>query len=262
MRSDIVPGGTFPDYELPDHDERPAEAQRAAGRRPADPHARARPLLPEGAPAAPRARRALSEDRRGLHPDRHDLDRRAPHAPGVPRLGRRAVAVPLRPGAHRPEGPGHPGVHRPRERPDDPAHARAQARAGRSTASTTATGSGGARRSSTSGTTCGRSRREIRPDWDLEHARAARRLGRGRPLALPRLAHARSRRAAIGVVVDAGRGELAARTPDVDGDPGLRRQLASRPTARRCTPARTRARRRSSAQCSSGMPPPLENSRS
>ena len=27
--------------------------------------------------------------------------------------------------------------------------------------------------------------REIRPDWDLEHARAARGLGRGRPLALP-----------------------------------------------------------------------------
>ena len=23
MRSDIVPGGTFPDYELPDHDEHP-----------------------------------------------------------------------------------------------------------------------------------------------------------------------------------------------------------------------------------------------
>ena len=53
MRADIVPGGTFPDYELPDHTERPPQAQRAAGRRPADPHARARPLLPEGAPAAP-----------------------------------------------------------------------------------------------------------------------------------------------------------------------------------------------------------------
>ena len=23
MRADIVPGGIFPDYELPDHDERP-----------------------------------------------------------------------------------------------------------------------------------------------------------------------------------------------------------------------------------------------
>ena len=76
MRADIVPGGTFPDYELPDHTETPAPAQRAAGRRPDDPHPRARPLLPEGAPAAPRAGRQLPEDRRRLHPDRHDLDRR------------------------------------------------------------------------------------------------------------------------------------------------------------------------------------------
>ena len=107
------------------------KAQRAAGRRSPDPHARARPLLPEGAPAAPRARRVLSEDRRGLHPDRHDRDRRASHAPGIPCVGRRPVALPIRPRAHGPEGPRHPGVHRPRARPDDPAHPRAQARARR-----------------------------------------------------------------------------------------------------------------------------------
>jgi hypothetical protein len=59
----------------------------------------------------------------------HDRHRRASHAPGVPRLRRRPVAVPLRPGAHRAERPRHPGVHRPRQRPDDPAHARALARA-------------------------------------------------------------------------------------------------------------------------------------
>ena len=58
-----------------------AVAQRDPGQRPDDPHARAGPLLPEGAPAAPRARRALPEDQRGLHPDRHDLHRRAPHGP-------------------------------------------------------------------------------------------------------------------------------------------------------------------------------------
>ena len=109
----------------------PAKAQRATGRRPADPHSRARPLLPEGAPAASGARRVLPEDRGRLHADRHDLDGRAPHEPGVPCIGRRAVAVPLRPGAHGPAGPRHPGVHRPRARPDDPAHARAQAGARR-----------------------------------------------------------------------------------------------------------------------------------
>ena len=108
---------------------RHAAAQRDPGRRPADPHARARPLLPEGAPAAPRARGLLSEDRRGLHEDRDDLDRRAPHVAGVPRVGRRPVAVPRGPGPDRAAGPGDPGVHRPRQRPDDPAHARAQARA-------------------------------------------------------------------------------------------------------------------------------------
>ena len=85
MRSDIAPGGTFPDYELPDHTGTPPHAQRAAGRRSDDPHARTRPLLPEGAPAAPRARGVPAEDRGGLHADRHDLDRRAPRAAGVPR---------------------------------------------------------------------------------------------------------------------------------------------------------------------------------
>ena len=32
MRSDIVPGGIFPDYELPDHTGTAAQAQRATGR--------------------------------------------------------------------------------------------------------------------------------------------------------------------------------------------------------------------------------------
>ena len=55
MRSDIVPDGIFPDYELPDHTD--TLRRLSGGRRPADPHARARPLLPEGAPAASGARR-------------------------------------------------------------------------------------------------------------------------------------------------------------------------------------------------------------
>ena len=31
MRSDIVPGATFPDYELPDHTDTPRTLERAAG---------------------------------------------------------------------------------------------------------------------------------------------------------------------------------------------------------------------------------------
>ena len=52
MRSDIVPGGVFPDYELPDHTETLRKLSEIQGDDPADSHARARPLLPEGAPAA------------------------------------------------------------------------------------------------------------------------------------------------------------------------------------------------------------------
>ena len=73
-----------------------AQAQRAPGRRPADPHTGAGQLLSEGAPAAPGARCELSEGRRRLHPDRHDLDRRPPHDARVPRLSRRPMDLPLR----------------------------------------------------------------------------------------------------------------------------------------------------------------------
>ena len=127
MRPDMVPGATFPDYELPDHTSTPRRLSELQGEDPLDPHARARPLLPQGAPAASGAGRVLPQDRRGVHPDRHDRDRRPPHAPGVPGVGRRPVDLPLRPGPNGAAGPRHPGVHRPRARPDDPAHARAQA---------------------------------------------------------------------------------------------------------------------------------------
>ena len=53
MRSDIVPGGTFPDYELPDHT---STLRRLSDLQGDDPLilTLARPLLPEGAPAASR----------------------------------------------------------------------------------------------------------------------------------------------------------------------------------------------------------------
>ncbi len=131
MRSDIAPGGTFPDYELPDHENVPRKLSEIQGEDPLILTLARGQLLPQGAPAAPRARRQLPQDRGGLHEDRHHLDRHPSSEPGVPRVDRRPVALPLRPGADRPEGPRNPGVHRPRARPDDPPHARAQARAGR-----------------------------------------------------------------------------------------------------------------------------------
>src|SRR5215218_4103314 len=166
--------------------ERPPKAQRAAEGRPPDPHARARPLLPEGAPAAPRARRGLSEDRGGLHPDRHDRDRRAPHAPRIPGVGRRPVAIPLGPGAHRPEGPRHPGVHRPGQRPDDSAHARAEARARhpQHLQRLLVLGAPFGRRPLARPAGC---HARDPPRLGAQCPRAARGVGRGRPLALPRL---------------------------------------------------------------------------
>jgi peroxiredoxin len=74
MRSDIVPGGAFPDYELPDHT---GTLRRLSELQGDDPLilTLARPLLPKGTPAASGTRRLLPEDRRGLHPDHHDLHR-------------------------------------------------------------------------------------------------------------------------------------------------------------------------------------------
>ena len=58
MRSDIRPGGVFPDYSLPDHTGTVRKLSELRAR-PVDPHARPWQLLPEGAPAAPGAGRQL-----------------------------------------------------------------------------------------------------------------------------------------------------------------------------------------------------------
>ena len=103
MRSDIVPGGVFPDYALPDHTGTVRALSEIQGEDPLIltlarghycPKEHQQHLELAGVPA---------EARGGLHADRHDRDRRAPHAAGVPRLGRRAVALPVGPRAHRPE---------------------------------------------------------------------------------------------------------------------------------------------------------------
>ena len=73
MRPDIVPGATFPDYELPDH----ANTMRRLSELQGDDAlilTLAPPLLPERAPTALAARRVLSTNRRRLHADSHALD--------------------------------------------------------------------------------------------------------------------------------------------------------------------------------------------
>jgi hypothetical protein len=51
MRSDIAPGRTFPDYELPDHEDVPRRLSDLQGEDQLIPTL-VRPLLPQGAPAA------------------------------------------------------------------------------------------------------------------------------------------------------------------------------------------------------------------
>ena len=126
MRADIVPGGTFPDYELPDHTNIPRRLSEIEGDRPLI-LTLAVAITAEGTPAASRAA-AFDPDRGGLHEvatiatDEHDTLQEFRASVG-------ARGRPLRPWLHRPTRPRHRGVHRPGARPDDSAHAGAQARA-------------------------------------------------------------------------------------------------------------------------------------
>jgi hypothetical protein len=79
MRSDIVPGVIFSDYELPDHTGKV---------------------------------RKLSELQGDVHADRHDFYRRPPHAPGVSSIGRSRMDLPFGPRPNHSEGSRHPGVRR------------------------------------------------------------------------------------------------------------------------------------------------------
>ena len=167
MRADIVPGGTFPDYELPDHTDVPRKLSELQGDDPLiltlarghycpkehQQHLQLAAAYPQFAVAYTQMATIATDA--------------APHAAGVPRVGRRPVAVPVRSRADDPAGPRHPGVHGPRERPDGPAHAGAEARAGhpqhlqRLLVLGPAIGRGPPTRPPR------RPRSEIRPDWDL-----------------------------------------------------------------------------------------------
>jgi peroxiredoxin len=74
MRSDILRGGHFPDYQLPDHMGTLRKLSELQGDDPLVLTLAPRPLLSEGAPAASGTRRVLPQVRRGLHTDRHDLN--------------------------------------------------------------------------------------------------------------------------------------------------------------------------------------------
>ena len=84
MRSDMKPGGTFPDYALPDHTNTVRRLSELQG---ADPMIL---TLARGNYCPKEHQQHLelaanyAKDRRCLHPDRHDLDRRPPHHAGVP----------------------------------------------------------------------------------------------------------------------------------------------------------------------------------
>ena len=124
----ISSGWHVPRLRAPRPHRRPPQAQRPARRRPADSHAGAGPLLPEGAPAAPGARRDTPRSPSAT-PRSSPLRRRPPRAQEF-RASVGAQWTFLADPGECPEGPRHPGVHRPRPRPDDPSHVRAQAGTG------------------------------------------------------------------------------------------------------------------------------------
>jgi peroxiredoxin len=120
MRSDIQPGATFPDYELPDHDDKPRKLGEIQGDDPLI-LALARALLARRStsstsswPPSVRKIAVAYTQLAMIATDEHQTLQEFWNSVGA------SVAVPLRPGPDRPEGPRDPGVHRSRERPDDP----------------------------------------------------------------------------------------------------------------------------------------------
>ena len=127
MRSDIVPGATFPDYELPDHTKTPRKLSELQGEDPliltlARGHYCPKEHMQhlELAAAYPKVAVAYTQIATISTDEDHLLKEfRASLGAQWPFLSD--------PGAHGAEGPRDPGVHRSRERPHDPPHDGAQA---------------------------------------------------------------------------------------------------------------------------------------
>src|SRR6202142_464809 len=135
MRPDIRPGGTFPDYALPDHTGTVRTLSELQGRDPLiltlargnycpkehQQHLELAANYPKVAVAYTQIATIAT----------HDPRPRRPSPPArVPGPGRRPVDLPVRSRPDRPAGPRHRRVHRPRAQPHDPAHPGAQARPG------------------------------------------------------------------------------------------------------------------------------------
>ena len=130
MRSDIRPGGIFPDYSLPDHTNTVRKLSELQGDDPLVLTLARGNYCPkehqqhlELAANYPKVAVAYTQIVTISTDDHHTTAR-------VPRLGRRPVDIPLRSRPDGSKGPRHPGVHRPRARPDDSPHAGAQAGTG------------------------------------------------------------------------------------------------------------------------------------
>jgi peroxiredoxin len=129
VRSDIVPGGTFPDYSLPDQTGTVCALSELQGRDPLiltlargnycpkqhRQHLELAENYPKIAVAYAQIATIATDDHHTLQEFRASVGAQWPFLSD--------------PGADCPKGSRHPGVHRPRARPDDPAHAGAQARA-------------------------------------------------------------------------------------------------------------------------------------
>lgn len=154
MRSDITPGGLFPDYELPDHTNVRRRLSELQGATLSSFTLAPGHYCPKEHQQHLELAAFSSEDRGGIHPGRDHHDRRASRAPGVPRLGWRAVDFSLRPGRIVQQDLDIKEYTDPDHDPMIP-HTLVLNQGSSSTASITATGSGAGLRSPTSGTTYG-----------------------------------------------------------------------------------------------------------
>ncbi len=127
MRSDIVPGGIFPDYELPDHTGQLRKLSELQGDDPLiltlarghycpkehQQHLELAAFYPKIAVAYTQIATIATDEHHTLQEFRASVGAQWPF-----------LSDPEPDGS---EGSRHPGVHRPRAQSDDPAYARAQA---------------------------------------------------------------------------------------------------------------------------------------
>jgi peroxiredoxin len=131
MRPDIIPGGTFPDYELRDQDRVTRTLSEIQGEDPLiltlargnycpkehQQHLELAANYPKIAVSYTKVATISTDTHHSSQEFRASVGAQWPFLEDPDRVVQ-------------PEGPRHPGVHRHRARPDDSAHARAQARAG------------------------------------------------------------------------------------------------------------------------------------